>query len=202
LGMVFSVPATVGLIVAALPIVITVYQRGEFTYDDAQSVSIALMIMSAGLPAYVANKALTAAFLAREDTMTPFKQATISVAVNISISFALTLPYGYIGVAIGAMTSAWVNAILLAIILHRRGFLEFDARLRRTLPRLALCCVGLGLAVWAAVTWIWPGPFADIWTQAVSLTLIIGIGAIVFAALVLLFRMVSLAELRNLRRRR
>jgi putative peptidoglycan lipid II flippase len=202
LGLVFSLPSMVGLIVAALPIVTTVYQRREFTADDAQAVSIALMIMSAGLPAYVANKALTAAFLAREDTTTPFRQAAISVAVNIAISFSLTLPFGYIGVAIGAMVSAWVNAILLGTILYRRGFLVLDARAKRTLPRLLLACLALGAATWGAVYVIWPGQQAGTELQAISLMGIIAVGAVAFAALALLFRVVSLAELRNLRRRR
>jgi putative peptidoglycan lipid II flippase len=202
LGLVLSLPSTIGLIVAALPIVTTVYQRGAFTHDDARAVSIALMIMSAGLPAYVANKALTAAFLAREDTATPFRQAVISVAVNIAISFSLTLPYGYIGVAIGAMVSAWVNAVLLAAILYRRGYLTLDARLKRTLPRLLLCCLGLGLATWGTVRWLWPGGGAAAQMQVAALVAIIAIGAVVFAILVLLFRVVSVAELRNLRRKR
>ncbi|WP_374650220.1 murein biosynthesis integral membrane protein MurJ [Dongia sp.] len=202
LGLVLSLPSMVGLIVAALPIVTTVYQRGAFTQADALSVSIALMIMSAGLPAYVANKALTAAFLAREDTTTPFRQAVISVAVNIAISFALTLPYGYIGVAIGAMVSAWVNAILLGAILYRRGFLRLDQRSKRTLPRLSLCCICLGFATWAAIFWLWPGQSATTQAQIVALVAIIALAALVFAGLSLLFRVVSVAELRNLRRKR
>jgi putative peptidoglycan lipid II flippase len=202
LGLLLSLPATVGLMVAALPIVTTVYQRGAFGHDDARSVALALIIMSAGLPAYVANKALTAAFLAREDTTTPFKQAAISVAINIAISALLTPTYGFIGVAIGAMASAWINAILLAAILLRRGFLTFDDRLRRIMPRLFLCCAGLGLATWAASSWVWPGSFASTFQQAIALCAIIAIGGVTFGALVLLFRVSSFAELRDLRRRR
>lgn len=202
LGLALSLPATIGLIVAALPIVTTVYQRGAFGHDDAQAVALALMIMSAGLPAYVANKALTAAFLAREDTATPFRQAVMSVAVNIAISAAITPTYGYIGVAIGAMAAAWVNAGLLAAILLRRGFLTFDERLRRVLPRLCLCGVGLGLAVWGAEAGLWPGPYASTLEQAIALAIIIAVGAVSFAVLVLSLRVSSLAELRSFRRKR
>jgi putative peptidoglycan lipid II flippase len=202
LGLLLSLPATIGLMVAALPIVTTVYQRGAFGHDDAQAVALALMIMSAGLPAYVGNKALTAAFLAREDTATPFKQAAISVAINISISALLTPTYGYIGVAIGAMASAWVNAMLLAAILLRRGYLTFDDRLRRMLPRLFLCCAGLGAATWTAGDFLWPGGFASTLEQALALAAIIAAGGAVFAALILLLRVSSFSELKNLRRRR
>ena len=70
---------------------------------------------------------------------------------------------------IGAMASAWINAILLAAILLRRGFLTADARLRRILPRLLLSCAGMGLATWGAVTWVWPGSFASTLEQAIAL---------------------------------
>lgn len=201
LGLVLSLPSMVGLIVAALPIVTTVYHRGAFTADDAQAVSIALMIMSLGLPAYVANKALTAAFLAREDTNTPFRQALISVAVNIAISFSLALPFGYIGVAIGATASAWVNTILLGAVLYRRGLFVLDARSKRTLPRLLLACIALGAVTWGAVRSLWLGNYATTEMQALSLISIIMIGAVTFAVFVVLFRVVSLQELRNLRRK-
>ena len=146
--------------------------------------------------------ALTAAFLAREDTTTPFKQAAISVVINIAISALLTPTYGFIGVAIGAMASAWINAILLAAILLRRGFLTFDDRLRRIMPRLLLSCAGLGLSTWGVSNWVWPGSFASTLEQAIALCIIIAAGGIVFGALVLLLRVSSFAELRDLRRRR
>lgn len=202
LGLLLSLPATVGLMVAALPIVTTVYQRGAFSHDDAASVALALIIMSAGLPAYVANKALTAAFLAREDTTTPFKQALVGVAVNIAISVALTPTYGFIGVATGTMVAAWVNSGVLAAILLRRGFLTFDARLQRTLPRLFIACLGLGVVTWASSLYLWPGPGASTLQQAIALCLIIALGAVAFGGLVLALRISSIADLRNLRRKR
>ena len=104
--------------------------------------------------------------------------------------------------AIGAMVSAWVNAILLGSILYRRGYLVLDARSKRTLPRLLLACVALGGATWGAVYFIWPGSQAGTEVQALSLVAIIAVGAAAFAALALLFRVVSIAELRNLRRKR
>ena len=202
LGLLLSLPAMIGLMVVALPIVTTVYQRGAFGQDDAQAVALALMIMAAGLPAYVANKALTAGFFAREDTMTPFKQAAIGVAVNIAVSGALTPAYGFIGVAIGTVVAAWVNAGLLTTILLRRSFFTFDERLRHVLPRLFLCGAGLGLATWGAGAWLWPGPSAGTLAQAITLAVIIAIGAVSFAGLILLLRVSSFRELRNLRHRR
>lgn len=199
LGLLFSLPATIGLMVAALPIVVTVYQRGAFTTADAHAVALALIIMSAGLPAYVANKALQAGFLAREDTVTPFRYAAISVAVNIAVSLALTPTYGYIGVAIAAMIAAWLNALLLALGLHRRRYLVVDSRLARFLPRLAVAVAAMGAVVWWAIDLLWPGMAAPVWHQVLSLIGIVAGGGISFAALALLLRVTSIGDLRRLR---
>ena len=200
LGLLFSLPATIGLVVAAFPIVVTVYQRGAFTAADSQAVALALVIMGSGLPAYVANKALQAGFLAREDTQTPFRYAAISVAVNIAISVALTPTYGYIGVAIAAMTAAWLNALLLAWGLHRRKYLIVDARLARFLLRLVVSVTLMGLIVWAAIDLLWPGMTAPVWHQAASLVAIVAAGGASFAGLALALRVTSLQDLRKLRR--
>jgi putative peptidoglycan lipid II flippase len=200
LGLLFSLPATAGLVVAAFPIVVTVYQRGAFTAEDAAAVTLALMIMGSGLPAYVANKALQAGFLAREDTQTPFRYAAISVAVNVAISVVLTPTYGYIGVAIAAMAAAWLNAALLAFGLHRRKYLVIDARLGKFLPRLMLSVILMGAVVWGAIHYLWPGDAAPVWHQVAALVAIIAAGGMSFAAFALLFRATSLSDLRNLRR--
>lgn len=202
LGLLFSLPATVGLVVAALPIVVTVYQRGAFTTADSHAVALALMIMASGLPAYVANKALTAGFLAREDTNTPFRLAVISVAVNIAISVALTPAYGFIGVAVAAMVAAWLNALMLALGLYRRGYLVLDARSRRFLPRIILAVTAMGGVTWGAIDLLWPGIVAPVWHQAAALVAIIAAAALTFAPLALLLRVAGLADLRSLRRTR
>ena len=142
--------------------------RNSSTGISINATTLALVIMGSGLPAYVANKALQAGFLAREDTQTPFRYAAISVAVNIAISVALTPTYGYIGVAIAAMTAAWLNALLLAWGLHRRKYLIVDARLARFLLRLVVSVTLMGLIVWAAIDLLWPGMTAPVWHQAAS----------------------------------
>lgn len=202
LGLLLSLPSMVGLMVASLPIVTTLYQRRAFTADDSAAVSLALIIMAAGLPAYIGLKALTVGFLAREDTGTPFRFAVVSVAVNIAISAMLTPSYGFVGVATGMMVAAWVNAALLTWTLHRRGFLIFDARFRRFLPRQFLACIGLGLVTWLAAELAWPGGTATTSQRVIATVIIVGAGAVAFAALALLLRVTSLGDLRMLRRTR
>ena len=143
-------------------------------------------------------------------TMTPEKVREIIVetkqktdkpfAVNIAISVVLTPTYGYIGVAIAAMTAAWLNALLLAWGLYRRKYLVIDGRFAKFLPRLVLSVVLMGGIVWGVINVLWPGDAAPVWHQVAALVAIIAVGGASFAASALLLRATSLADLRNLRR--
>ena len=66
-----ALPATLGLIVLSEPIVRMLFEHGAFTADDTAATSRALMWLALGLPAHVLVKALSPAFFARHDTLTP-----------------------------------------------------------------------------------------------------------------------------------
>jgi len=151
MGFFLSLPAAVALTVAAAPIISVLYERGAFTHADSIAVSYALTAIALGLPAYVLNKSLSAGFLAREDTMTPFRFAMIGVAADIAISLSLFPFIHYIGIALGTAGAAWVNCGLLFFTLKKRGYLELDRRLFRTLPRLGLAAAVLGVALWFGI---------------------------------------------------
>jgi putative peptidoglycan lipid II flippase len=156
MGLFLSLPATVALAIAAHPLITVLYQRGAFTRDDATAVSYALTAISFGLPAYILNKALSPGFLAREDTMTPFRFAMIAVGADIAISLTLFQFIGYIGIALGTAGAAWVNCGMLYFKLRRHGYLTFDARFRRTLPRLLVSAIGMGVALYFGIKVLQP----------------------------------------------
>ena len=83
-------------------------------------------------------KSLTPGFYAREDTKTPVKIAVLTAVLNVALAALLMMPLRHVGIALAASLANWVNALLLAVVLHRRGFLRFDARLRRRVPRTLL----------------------------------------------------------------
>jgi putative peptidoglycan lipid II flippase len=151
MGFFLSLPAAVALTVAAAPIISVLYERGAFTHHDSIAVSYALTAIALGLPAYILNKSLSAGFLAREDTMTPFRFAIIGVCADIAISLSLFPFIHYIGIALGTAGAAWVNCGLLYVTLRKRGYLVLDRRLFRTLPRLALSAAVLGVALWLGI---------------------------------------------------
>jgi len=70
-----ALPAALGLILLAEPLVATAFQRGEFTSADSRMTALALMAMSLGVPFFMLTKVLAPAFYARQDTRTPMRAA-------------------------------------------------------------------------------------------------------------------------------
>jgi putative peptidoglycan lipid II flippase len=202
LGFFLSLAATVALAVAAEPMIRVLYQRGAFTGDDTVKVAAALTAISFGLPAYILNKALTPGFLAREDTMTPFRYAMIGVAADIVISLILFHFIGYVGIALGTAAAAWINCALLYFTLRRRGFLVMDARLKRTLPRLFLAAAVLGLALWFGIKPLQPYLADGELVRALALGVLVAGGLGLYLVLVIATGAMPLADLKRFFRRR
>ena len=201
MGFFLSLAATVALAVAAKPMITVLYQRGAFTADDTTAVSYALTAISLGLPAYILNKALTPGFLAREDTMTPFRYAMISVGADIAISVVLFQFIGYIGIALGTAGAAWVNCGLLYFTLRRRGFLVLDRQLKRTLPRLFLAAAGLGLGLWFGIKPLTPYLQDGEVVRALALAVLVLGGLGLYLVLVIATGAMPLKELKRFVRR-
>jgi putative peptidoglycan lipid II flippase len=139
-----TLPAAVALFVIPGPIITVLFERGAFTASDTAATAPALAAYAAGLPAFVAIKVLQPAYFAREDTRTPMWYGGISMLVNVAGAFLLFYLFGHVGIAAATSLSAWVNTVLLALTLHRRGHLSGDATLNRRLPLLGLASLLMG----------------------------------------------------------
>jgi putative peptidoglycan lipid II flippase len=188
-ALLLALPAAAGLIALAEPIVIVLFERGAFGRPESLATAQAVSAYALGLPAFVLVKALTPGFLAREDTATPVKLGMIAIAVNLALNLALMKPFGHVGIALGTSAAAWVNAALLWGTLGRRGDFALDARARRTVPRLALATLAMGVAVWIAKPYLPIG--------VLGLAVLILLGGAVFAASALLLGAASVADLRR-----
>ena len=96
-----ALPATLGLIVLSEPIVRMLFQHGAFTAADTAATAQALMVLALGLPAHVLIKALSPAFFARGDTLTPLWATLKGIAVAIALAVVLGHFYGAGGIAAG-----------------------------------------------------------------------------------------------------
>lgn len=196
LALLLAVPAAVALVVSAVPLVRGVFQHGAFTAADTMGTAGALAAFSLGVPAYVLIKVLTPGFYARQDTKTPVRLAVVSMLVNLVGNLTLIWSMGHVGVAIATAASAWVNAGLLYWVLHRRGDLVVDDRLKAKALRIVAAGLLMGVALWLA------NPLADahmakgLVERVVALSVLCGAGALVYGVAALALRAYSIRELR------
>ena len=146
-ALLLTLPATAGLIALHEPIVRALFAYGAFDETTAVAVADALAAFAFGLPAFVLVKVFAPGFYAREDTRTPLYIALATIAVNTALNAILIWKLRHVGIAASASLAGWFNALTMAIVLHRRGFLAIDAQLRRRGPRLALAAIVLGVAL-------------------------------------------------------
>lgn len=149
-ALLLTLPAAAALLTIPAPIVGVLFQRGAFGAADAAATAGALVAFAAGLPAYVLIKALTPGFFARQDTKTPVKIAVMSMAANVVVAVILMQVLAHVGIALATACSAWLNAAMLAVVLRRRGQLQFDAKLRSAAPRIGAAALCMTAALWAA----------------------------------------------------
>ena len=202
ISMGLTLPAAIALAVIPDFIITGLYQRGAFTALDAQMASSALTAFAFGLPAFVLIKVLSPGFFARQDTATPMKFATVGVVVNIVLGLTLFFsPVGFVGLAIATATAGWINAVLLGFVLHRRGLLVLDSRLKSKTVRIAIASAAMGIAVMLMAT---QRDLVATWTGGstlLALIFVVAAGGAVYAVLALVTGAVRIAELRKAMKR-
>ncbi len=202
-GLLLSLPAAVALWLLSDPIIRVLFERGQFGPDDTLRTASALAAFVVGLPAFVLVKALTPGFFAREDTRTPLYIAITAIVVNVvlNVVFLYGTNLAQVGIALATSLSGWLNAALLAIVLHRRDHWIADQRLMSRSWRMLTATAGMGVALWLALALLAPVVArADIKGVAALLG-VCALGAAVYAALGALLGVVRLSELRFVMRR-
>ena len=149
-----NVPAMVGLIVLADPIVAMILERGNFTDVDTAATAAALMFYAPGLVGYSAVKVASPSFYSLGDSRTPVVVSVISVLANLGINLVLVRVLGYKGLALGTAIAAIFNAGALLVLLRGRiGGLE-GRRIAVSLAKISIASLLMGAASWYTSQWL------------------------------------------------
>jgi putative peptidoglycan lipid II flippase len=154
-----AMPASVGLILLARPIIAMLYQRGEFTAVTTEMTAWALTWFAAGLLGHSVMEVLTRAFYAQHDTKTPVIIGTIAMGLNVVFSFAFArmfsrigwMPHG--GLALANSLATALEATALFIVMRARLNGIEGKYIARGFAACALASLGMGVGLW-------------LWTQA------------------------------------
>ncbi|MCJ0825114.1 murein biosynthesis integral membrane protein MurJ [Luteimonas sp. 50] len=210
LCLLIGVPACLGLILCAEPLIATLFQHGNFSAHDTAMARMSLVAQATAVPAFLLVKVLAPAFYSRQDTKTPVKAAVVAVAGNALFTAALLFGLlvltqrgaaalaasgGQVFEALGRVSGAhaclalaialagWLNAIQLWWYLRRAAVYEVQPGWRHFLRQLAVAAIGM-LAVVLALLWLWPDWTTWPWWQRIwRLAVVVGAGAIAYGAL-------------------
>lgn len=152
-----TLPATVGLLLLAEPIITTLFEHGRFTHAASMATAHTLQAFALGLMAFCWTRVLATACYAKQDAKTPMRLAAVGVGVNIILALVLMWPLAYVGLALATSLGAMVQAgLLYAHLRKRHGALIGGPSLRRML-RAVIACLPMAACIWI-IQALWPLP--------------------------------------------
>jgi putative peptidoglycan lipid II flippase len=201
LGLMFflNLPAAVGLIVLARPIVSVIYEHGEFTAADTEGTAAALQLYAIGLVGYSVVRIISPTFYALGRSRIPVIVSALSVVVNVALNVSLVRVYGYKGLAIGTATTAIVNASLQLLLLRRELHGIDGSRIAGSFARVVVATAIMGVFTYAAdraMMAVMPGDALS--TQIIRLLITITVSISVLTAAAQVLRIREYGEARDL----
>lgn len=180
LAFLMTIPASVGLMVLAEPIISVLYQHGRFGAHETAESAGALRFYAIGLCGYAALKVLVNAFYALDRRKTPMVVSCLAVGLNLLLNwiFTLQLGWGHRGLAFSTACVATSNFLILYVLMRTHlGTLESRAMLR-LLGKIALATSCLLAISWAGGHYLLANwALQAFWPKLASLLLVIGAGA-------------------------
>jgi putative peptidoglycan lipid II flippase len=146
LMLMLNVPATIGLVVLATPIVRVIFERAAFTSADTAATAAALQYYALGLIGYSIVRIASPVFYALGQNRTPVMVSIATVLVNAALNVALVRVLGYRGLALGTAIAALFNATLLMLLLRRRLDGIEGRRVAGSLARIVIASALMGAA--------------------------------------------------------
>ncbi|HYK26129.1 MAG TPA: murein biosynthesis integral membrane protein MurJ [Steroidobacteraceae bacterium] len=205
LAFLLTIPASIGLILLAGPIMSVLYQHGHFTAFDAGQAAGALEFYALGLCGYAALKVLVNAFYAIDRRKTPMVVSFFAIGLNYLLNwlFTMRLHWGHRGLAFSTACVATSNFLILYFIMRRHlGRLE-SAALLSLLARLAGACAVLAAVCWAGNHFLLAHWATErFWPKFGQLLAVIVVGAAAFFACATAFGIRELEDVSSAVKRR
>jgi putative peptidoglycan lipid II flippase len=194
---VIIVPAALGYVALASPIVRMLLEHGQALPADADQIARTLQAFALGLPFFSAFQLLTRTFYALQDTRTPALVNVAAAAVNVGadlvmiLTFDLSVP----GLALGhAISYAFATCVCLAFLRRRLGGVDgrrVAATVLKVLPAAIASAAAAALASWGVFELGGDPASFIVQTAQVAVGVVAGVLVFVAAALMLGIREVD-----------
>ncbi|WP_312319728.1 murein biosynthesis integral membrane protein MurJ [Stenotrophomonas sp.] len=198
-----AVPAMLGLVLLAEPLIATLFQYRQFTAFDTRMTALSVYGLAAGLPAFALLKVVLPAFYARQDTRTPVRAGIAALVANMVFNFALLAvlyhvmvpdalkaqgvmvalgkqPGLHLALGIASALSSYLNLGLLWYWLGKTDVYQRKPGWAGYVTRLLLACAAM-VGVLLALLYGMPGfTGMDKWHRIGNLALLVGAGGLTY----------------------
>lgn len=190
-------PASLGLVLLAEPIISVLYERGEFDAHDRVQTAAALQAYGCGLLCYAWLKVLQPAFYAIDRRWLPMMVSILALGVNLGFNwlFVFVLKWGHASLALTTSLTATMNFLILFFAMRKfagdlggRGLLGMLVRLAVAGAVMSGVCVGADRLCFAD-----PAALA-LWQRAGALAVTVGLAAAVYFGM---SRILGIAEAKD-----
>ena len=115
-----TIPATVGMLILAKPIVQIAYERGVFDTLATQMTTGAFTFYTLSLVTSSINILIARVFYSLHDTKTPMINSVIAIVVNVAMNIILIKPLAHSGLALATSISSMVATVTLLFLLRKK----------------------------------------------------------------------------------
>lgn len=189
-----TLPAALGLIVLAQPVISVLFERGAFTHGDLVRTAGAMQFYSVGLLGLAASILLTRCFFAMRDSRTPVIVASSVMVLNVVLSALLVHPFGINGLASANSLASLAEAAILYWLLRSRIGTSDDELAGPSVIRILVASVCMALAGYFVNGILWHDA-GTIWQHIATLAVDIVTSGAVFLGAGTLLRVKELAQL-------
>ncbi|NLP46843.1 MAG: murein biosynthesis integral membrane protein MurJ [Epulopiscium sp.] len=192
------IPATIGMIMLANPIVKTVYERGKFDEIATYMTSGALVFTTLNMFATSLRLLINNVFYALQDTKTPVYMGILAVIMNIIFNFILIKPMAHLGLALATTISSFISCVFLLIFLRKKigsfGFLKAIKCGLKALVASVVMGVGVILVYNHLIVYLGEGRLNEFITLITS----IGVGGLIYLILILFLKIDEVDWVKNI----
>ena len=177
--LIVAIPATVGMILLAGPLIRVILEHGEFTMTAADTTSNTLIALLCGLPSFSLFLFAMRGFYAQRDTRLPFYVNLAETILGLIVAFLVVDRFGVVGLGASGSIAYSVFAIVALILLHRRIGPYLDGTTAMTILKIVVATAVMGACV-RSIDIL--SSFSDIVTLIVAGAM----GAVIYVSLLLI----------------
>lgn len=190
--MLLVIPISIGAIVLAKPIVMLLFERGEFDTYATNMTTIALRMYSLGMLAAGLRDLLGKIFYSIQDTKTPMKNGALAMCMNIVFNILLVRYFELAGLALATSLSSVICTLMLFRSLNLKIGYFGQKKIAKTFFKSVISSIIMGLGTYLVYIRL------NNLHQLVILLISILVGIIIYSICILLFNVQEVNIITNI----